>query len=221
MVPGAEGEGCRHWIPAPTPLFRNPCAQSRGDGQAQLALPVQESQPITWRLGIPAQALLGTGRSGPFPAAQQPQRCCSGAAGSPRAGGVGTHRCQSTGVARRRLSSLAQGTLGPCASRRFHVDPQWGGTKGGRWCCAVGAVVGRSRGWGVCARLGTALMPGAGTEAGDIALGYRGMGRGTRWDVISPMESPPFGACLTGTTRHSTHFTLTSYQKIEPFFIEK
>lgn len=38
MVPGAEGEGCWHQIPGPTPLFRHPCAWRRGDGQAQLAL---------------------------------------------------------------------------------------------------------------------------------------------------------------------------------------
>ena len=76
-------------------------------------------------------------------------------------------------------------------------------------------------GWGVCARLGTAPMPGAETGAGDIALGYRGMGRGMQWDVISPMESPPAGVRLAGTTWHSTSFTLTSYRKIEPFFIEK
>lgn len=34
-------------------------------------------QPITLSLGTPAQELLGTGSSRPFPAAQQCQRCCS------------------------------------------------------------------------------------------------------------------------------------------------
>lgn len=88
MVPGAEGEGCQHQGATPTPLFRHPHVQGRGDGQAQLVL------PAPWvsahRHGHP------TTRTGHREQLSLP--CCSAVpvmllreAGSPQQGPQGTH----------------------------------------------------------------------------------------------------------------------------------
>lgn len=93
--------------------------------------------------------------------------------------------------------------------------------QGEHQCCAVGAA------WA-----GGCLTPWEG--AGESVPGWaqqeprleaslqstRGMGRGTQWDIIAPLESPS-AVTHCATVWHSTRFTFTSYWKIEPFFIEK
>lgn len=60
-------------------------------------------------------------------------------------------------------------------------------------------------------------MLAAGTKAGVTTSEYRD-GEYRKGDA---MGSSPTGPRTTGTLWHSSHFTLTSYWKIEPFFIEK
>lgn len=89
MVPGAEGEGCWHQRAAPTPLFRHPHVQGRGDGQAQLVLP---APGVSAHYLEPGHPTTGIGHR------EQPSLpCCSAVpvmllreAGSPQQGPQGT-----------------------------------------------------------------------------------------------------------------------------------
>lgn len=61
MVPAAEGEGYRQQRAAPTPLFRHPHVQGRGDGQAQLALPAPRVSAHHPEPGHPSTGTAGHG----------------------------------------------------------------------------------------------------------------------------------------------------------------
>lgn len=221
MVPGAEGEGCRAGYPLPPLSSGTPVPGEGETGRRSWPHRPHGCQPIILHLGTPARALLCTGRSGPFLLLSSPSDVAGGGRLPtsrkgwyllmPKHGG-GTTPVFTAGPGHAQPRALAGGFLWV----PHGVAPGVG--TGAvlqvlQWAGGVPDPPGR---WGVCARLGTTPMPGAGTKAGDIALGYRGTGRGMQWGVISPMES-----LLAGTVWHSTHFTLASYWKIEPFFIEK
>ena len=119
-----DGARCRGGrVPAPDtrsdrpPSSSTPAPGTGETGRRRWPRRPRGCQPITPRLGTLARAL-------PM-------------SGSPREGGVGTHRCPSTGVAAPRHWPLARGMLSPCAGRRFPVGPRRGWHQG--WaalmCC--------------------------------------------------------------------------------------
>lgn len=113
-------------------------------------------------------------------------------------------------------SPLAQGTLSPCTSRRFRVGIQWGGTRGGHWCYAMGAVLGR----GGCPtpRGSGESVPGwDGCQQQESRLGASCQGTG-KWEQecsgtsYPPRKSPPplpISPALHGTAALAWHSPAT------------